>query len=79
MVPQKRMLLVGHRGARAANIPANRTSTVIAVGGSTYGQNLHSNVHTRLSLLAFTNNSLALPNGLEYIDDLDIATGGWEK
>lgn len=55
-------------------IPANRTSTVIFVSGS--GQPSGS---SRSVMLAFVNNSLALPAGLEFIDDLDTATGGWEQ
>ncbi|MGK0154897.1 MAG: hypothetical protein ACI9SE_001852, partial [Neolewinella sp.] len=55
-------------------IPANRTSTVIFVStSSTPGSNM------RNCRLAFFGNSLALPAGLQFIDDLDTATGGWEQ
>jgi hypothetical protein len=56
------------------SVPKNRTSTVIVssasspVGGATRGVQL-----------AFYNNSLALPAGLVFIDDLDTAAGGWEQ
>lgn len=56
-----------------ALIPANRTSTVIFVSGSA------PVATTRATLMAFSNDSLALPAGLEYVDDLDTATGGWEQ
>ncbi len=60
-------------------IPKNRTSTVIfQVGGST-GWSWCCNSHTRKVVLAFYNNSLKLPSGLEFVDDLDTATGGWEQ
>lgn len=56
-------------------IPANRTSTVIVVAGSSVG----NAAPTRSILMAFGNNSLALPAGLEFVDDLDTATGGYEQ
>ncbi len=54
-------------------IPPNRTSTAIFVAGSGPPQ------YTRSLLLAFTNNCLELPAGLEFVDDFDTATGGWEQ
>jgi hypothetical protein len=33
----------------------------------------------RASQLAFYNNSLVLPAGLELVDDLETATGGYEQ
>ncbi len=56
------------------SIPANRTSTVIFISGSTPNWN-----DLRGCLLAFWNNSLNLPNGLEYVDDLDTAADGWDN
>jgi hypothetical protein len=61
------------------SIPANRTSTVIFVSTGTANYNHTSNIHERANVLAFYNNSLALPSGLQYVDDLDTATGGWEQ
>ena len=59
----------------ALAIPANRTSTAIFVSmGSP-----QAGPYTRATLLAFVNNSLALPAGLEFVDDLDTATGGWTQ
>ncbi len=58
------------------SIPANRVSTVIFGGGSgpvEYDGNMRS------LYCAFVNNCLELPAGLEYVDDFDIATGGWES
>jgi hypothetical protein len=57
-------------------IPANRVSTVIFV--STSGRP-DANGSMRNCRLVFFNNSLELPDGLEFIDDLDVATGGWEQ
>jgi hypothetical protein len=59
-------------------IPASRTSTVIFVSPS---GNITSTggLYVRPNILAFYNNSLLLPAGLEYMDDLDTATGGWEQ
>jgi hypothetical protein len=55
------------------SIPANRTSTAIFVSASSAPNG------TRSTFLAFGNNSLALPAGLEYIDDFDTATGNWSQ
>ena len=53
------------------SIPGGRTSTVIVVSstGSASGD-------LRPTTLAFYNNCLALPNGLEFVDDLDRVQGG---
>jgi hypothetical protein len=56
------------------SIPAQRTSTAIFV--STSGQPA---ANMRSVMLAFSNNSLSLPAGLEFVDDLETATGGWEQ
>jgi hypothetical protein len=56
------------------SIPANRVSTVIFVSTSGLPHGGMRNCR-----LAFYNNSLLLPTGLEYIDDLDTAIGGWEQ
>ena len=58
------------------SIPANRTSTVIFVSTSSQpsvGEGM------RLTRLGFIGNSLNLPAGLQFVDDLDTATGGWEQ
>ncbi|MFZ4579170.1 MAG: proprotein convertase P-domain-containing protein [Myxococcota bacterium] len=55
-------------------IPANRTSTAIFVAGSSPDTG-----EFRTLTLAFFNDSLVLPEGLEFIDDLDTATGGYEQ
>lgn len=55
------------------SIPADRVSTVIVIAGS------GPNNGTRSSLLAFLNNSLNLPPGLEFVDDLDTAPNGWNN
>jgi hypothetical protein len=59
-------------------IPANRTSTVIFV--STSGPGYSPNYfYMRSTLLAFTKDSLSLPQGLEFVDDLETAAGGWDQ
>jgi hypothetical protein len=69
----------GTQGATGlVRIPGNRTSTVIFVAqGSAVTSTTAGYFHTLA--LVFTNNSLALPAGLEFVDDLDTATGGWEQ
>jgi hypothetical protein len=59
-------------------IQPNRTSTVIFVaqGSQPFVASGHN---WRALALAFVNNALALPAGLEFVDDLDTATGGWEQ
>ncbi len=60
------------------SIPANRISTVICVAGASPGYGIGS-AFVRSTLLAFRNNCLTLPDGLEFVDDLDTATGGYEQ
>ncbi|HSN89878.1 MAG TPA: hypothetical protein VLS93_01510 [Anaeromyxobacteraceae bacterium] len=60
------------------SIPANRTSTVIFVSTSSAPYAI-SFASIRQLALAFRNDSLALPAGLSFVDDLDTATGGWEQ
>lgn len=54
------------------SIPGNRTSTVIFVSTSS-----PQGGGTRGCQLGFYNNSLVLPNGLQYVDDLDTKPNGW--
>ncbi len=59
----------------ALAIPAGRTSTAIFVStGAPPGSSW-----TRSTILAFVNNSLALPAGLQFVDDFDTATGDWTQ
>ncbi|MBL0137195.1 MAG: hypothetical protein IPP86_01535 [Bacteroidetes bacterium] len=58
------------------SIPSGQTSTVIFVCGSGAPTTIGS-FYLRSTLLAFYNNSLVLPAGLQFVDDLDTATGGW--
>jgi subtilisin-like proprotein convertase family protein len=55
------------------SIPANRVSTAIFISANTAPSG------TATTFLAFYNNSLALPAGLVFVDDMDFATGGWEQ
>jgi hypothetical protein len=59
------------------SIPPNRVSTVIGVAGS--GQPTISGFNSRALALAFRANCLTLPSGLEFVDDLDTASGGYEQ
>jgi len=54
------------------SIPKNRTSTVIFIAGS-----CPDSSYMRSTMLAFYSNSLALPKGLEFVDDLDTKPNGW--
>jgi hypothetical protein len=56
------------------SIPPSRTSTVIFV--STSGQPAPQ---IRSVILAFQNNSLDLPAGLEFVDDLETASGDYTQ
>ncbi len=56
------------------NIPPDRTSTAIFVSTTTQPWN-----ERRAVLLAFYDNSLDLPDGLTFVDDLDRAEGGWDQ
>jgi hypothetical protein len=60
------------------SIPANRTNSVIfaIAAGPTWCPN--SQCHRSL-YLAFAKGALTLPNGLEFVDDLDAAASGWDK
>ena len=55
-------------------VPANRTSTVIFVSSTTPDSS-----GIRSLVLAFYNNSLKLPAGLEFVDDLDTKPDGWNN
>jgi hypothetical protein len=59
--------------AQTLSIPANRTSTVVFVASSS------GPAGSRSLLLAFINNSLDLPAGLEFVDDLDTASGDYSQ
>lgn len=60
------------------SIPANRISTVICVAAASPVYYVNS-FHVRSTVLAFRNNCLTLPAGLEFVDDLDTAIGGYEQ
>jgi len=58
-----------------ANSAGNRVSTVIYMSGSSH----NSGQTSRALMLSFQDNSLNLPNNLEFVDDLDVQTGAWKK
>jgi hypothetical protein len=61
------------------SIPPNRTSTVIFVSAGGPSIQVATNIYNRSLQLGFINNSLTLPTGLKYLDDLDTAVGGYEQ
>ena len=58
------------------SIPAGGVTSVIFVSTGTSPVSTGSN-SVRSNRLLFYNNSLTLPAGLQFVDDLDTATGGW--
>ncbi|MFZ4580409.1 MAG: hypothetical protein ACOYOB_18650, partial [Myxococcota bacterium] len=60
-------------------IPANRTSTVVFQSTGSQPWSYGYAVQVRKCFQGFYNNSLVLPAGLTFIDDLDTAAGGWEQ
>lgn len=63
-----------HHVSNDVSIPPNRTSTVIMVA-STGGDQGSS----RFLQNYIDNGSLALPDGLEFVDDFDIKPNGWDN
>jgi len=61
-----------------ANSAGNRISTVVFISTGSYDVHTYGS-HYRHTLLTFGDNSLSLPNGLEYVNDLDVVTGAWKK
>ena len=59
-------------------IPADRTSTVIFISSSYRWDCGYHTCRWQVDL-GFYENSLNLPDGLEYVDDMDIAENGWDK
>jgi hypothetical protein len=55
------------------SIPGGQTSTVIVVSASGPPVSLTGGIYLRSHALAFWDDSLILPDGLEYVDDLDTA------
>jgi hypothetical protein len=60
--------------SQTLSIPANRTSTVVFVSSSAPPAG-----SARSVFLAFVNNSLDLPAGLEFVDDLETASGDYSQ
>jgi len=68
-----------HNSNHSITIPANRTSTVIFIAGSCNYNTSSYGGSTRSLYMAFYNNSLKLPSGLEFVDDLDSKANGWNN
>jgi hypothetical protein len=62
---------------RTITLPANRISTVIFVSFMSYPYTWNGRQSFLMSY--FADNSLALPDGAEYVDDLDTVTGSWKQ
>ena len=61
-------------------IPKNRTSTVIFVTTGSQAYSWGYSIQTRATVLGFYNNSLKLPSGLQFVDDLDTKPDDtWNK
>lgn len=60
--------------SNAITIPKSRTSTVVFIAASSPPSGEY-----HATFLAFYNNSLKLPDGLEFVDDLDSKPDGWDK
>jgi hypothetical protein len=69
---------INNRASLNISIPAGRISTIVFVSGSDSELNISHDIHVRTTTLGFYNNSLRLPAGLEYVDDLDTATA-WSQ
>lgn len=63
-----------HEQSHTISVPANRTSTVIFISTSSPPSG-----DFRSNFMAFYNNCLDLPDGLEFIDDLDNKPDGWNN
>lgn len=63
-----------HEQSHNITVPADRVSTVIFISTSS-----HPSGDYRANFMAFYDNCLALPDGLEFIDDLDYKENGWNN
>lgn len=61
------------------DIPSSRTSTVVFVSQASERGSVTGTVAEKTLVMAFRGASLALPPGLEFVDDLDTASGGYEQ
>jgi hypothetical protein len=62
---------------RTITLPANRISTVMFVSFMSHPYTWNGRQSFLMSY--FADNSLVLPNGAEYVDDLDTVTGSWKQ
>jgi hypothetical protein len=69
----------GNSSTIPMSIPAQRMSTVIFVSTSSGPFSIASGMAVRSVLMGFGNNSLDLPAGLEFVDDLETATGDYSE
>lgn len=65
--------------ATTITLPANRTSTIIFAVSTGVATSTGTSISIRPLLLAFYNNSLQLPAGLEYVDDIMTLNGDWRN
>ena len=72
--------VTGKKTNLTLSIPASRTSSVIFVSTSGQPHGVGgTSIQIRLVTLGFYGDSLDLPAGLEFIDDLDTASGNWSN
>jgi hypothetical protein len=67
------------RDTHNLDLPGKRTSTVVFIVGSNRAYHTNNNQHERATVLQFYQNTLRLPSGLEYRDDLDTVQGRWKQ
>jgi len=61
-----------------SNGQGTKINTIIFIAGSSGPHHMGHSNHERANIVQFNDNSLKLPDGLEYLDDLDTATGNWK-
>jgi len=62
-----------------SNSKGDRISTIIFISMGSGNNGCSEGNHQRSNGHHFNDNSLELPNGLEYVDDLDTASGSWKN
>jgi len=72
-------LSASSNSSHTLSIPGNRTSTAVFVSSSNSACCNEHGTQSRALFMAFYNNCLKLPNGLEFVDDLDTKPNGWNN
>jgi collagen triple helix repeat protein/IPT/TIG domain-containing protein len=69
----------GSLAAPNLSIPPSRASTVVFVASSGPPIGVAGSLFQRATVAGFVDETLNLPAGLEFVDDLDTATGGYDQ